>query len=173
MMNGNSEEYIQAYTEVNCLLNCFPQELIDKVPTNVLNMIKSKSEEKYKIQVDTQKRIDENNICKKTKDILAVLKYNYWSTEEEKEWLKNKFAENDETFQEKKIEKSEEPKFDYDSLFKKKKSNIENKEQIVEENVEKIAENKVTENVTMTVHKDTWISKIINKIKSLFRRNKK
>ena len=87
MMSDNKVEYIQAYTEVICLLKYFPKEYIDKLPNKLLEMIQNRSDRKYNINVDVKKDLESQNISKKTKDILVVLKYNYWSTDDEKKYF--------------------------------------------------------------------------------------
>lgn len=96
MMNGNIE-YIQAYTEVNCLLKYFPKEYIEKLPSKLLDMIKKKSNEKYNIIVNVKSNLENQNISKKAKDILVVLKYMYWSNSSEKEYFIKRFYENEKT----------------------------------------------------------------------------
>lgn len=150
MMTDNKVEYIQAYTEVNCLLKYFPKEYIDKLPNKLLEMIQNRSDRKYNINVDVKKDLESQNISKKTKDILVVLKYNYWSTDDEKKYLRKKFYENELAFQDE-ISK----KYNTDNLFKNKTSN------------KKI---EISENVLMVEYKETWFSKILNKIKIIFNR---
>lgn len=150
MMTDNKVEYIQAYTEVICLLKYFPKEYIDKLPNKLLEMIQNRSDRKYNINVDVKKDLESQNISKKTKDILVVLKYNYWSTDDEKKYLRKKFYENELAFQDE-ISK----KYNTDNLFKNKTSN------------KKI---EISENVSMVEYKETWFSKILNKIKIIFNR---
>ena len=100
-MISNDVEYIQACTEVNCLLKYFPKEYIEKIPNKLLNMIKTKSDEKYNITVDLNKDLKSQNISKKATDLLVVLKYNYWSNDTErkaivlKETGENQFIDKD------------------------------------------------------------------------------
>ena len=94
MMNGNNVSYIKAYTEVNCLLEYLPQSYIDKLPKKLIELIKEQSDKQYNINIDTNKSLLEQNFSKKTKDLIAVIKYNYWSTDEEKQRLKNIFRKN-------------------------------------------------------------------------------
>ena len=79
--------YIQAYTEFNCLLEYLPQSYIDKLPKKLIELIKRQSNEQYRIDIDTSKSLLEQEFSKKTKDLIAVIKYNYWSTDEEKQQL--------------------------------------------------------------------------------------
>lgn len=145
MMIGNIE-YVQAYTEVNCLLKYFPNEYINKLPSKLLAMIQEKSDEKYNIIVDVNKDLESQNISKKAKDILVVLKYHYWSDESEKENLKKSFYENELAFQEELSKK-----YNSDNLFKNKKSNE-------------------SENVSIIEHKESWFSKLFKKFKNLFKK---
>ena len=94
MMSGNNIETVQVYTEVNCLLKYFPEEYLKKIPKKLLNIIENKSDEKYNIVIDTKKRLKDQNITQKTRNMLVVLKYNYWSNESEKEHYKKCFYEN-------------------------------------------------------------------------------
>lgn len=148
MMIGNNEEYIQAYTEVYCILKHFPKEFLNKLPAKLLNMIKSNFDEKYQVQVDVKKGLLNQNLSKKAKDILVVLKYNFWSNEDEKEKLKKKLYENETKFQNELSEK-----YNTDNIFKNKDSNS-----TIETN---------TENVSMIEYKETWINKLMNKIQIL------
>lgn len=91
MMTGNNVSYIKAYTEVNCLLEYLPQSYIDKLPKKLIELIKEQSDKQYNINIDTNKSLLEQNFSKKTKNLIAVIKYNYWSTDEEKQRLKNIF----------------------------------------------------------------------------------
>ena len=51
-MIGNNIEYIQANTEIKCLLKYFPINYIKKIPTKLLEMIYRNSDDKYNIDVD-------------------------------------------------------------------------------------------------------------------------
>ena len=116
MMIGNKAEYTQAYTQIECLLKYMPKEYVEKLPKKLINLIHSQSNEMYNIPIDINKKLTEQNFSKKTKDIIAVLKYNYWSTEDEKVALRNIFNENEKKYQEMLSEK-----YNKDNLFKKKK----------------------------------------------------
>ena len=96
----NNIDYIRAYTEVNCLLEYLPKSYIDKLPKNLIELIKKQSNKQYNINIDSNKSLLEQNFSKKTKDLIAVIKYNYWSTEEEKKQLKKIFYENEKQYQE-------------------------------------------------------------------------
>ena len=90
-MIANDVSYIKAYTEVNCLLKYLPQSYIDRIPEKLIKLIQNQSNEQYNINIDTNKSLLEQNFSKKAKDLIAVIKYNYWSTEEERQQLKQIF----------------------------------------------------------------------------------
>lgn len=129
-MIGNNIEYIQANTEIKCLLKYFPINYIKKLPTKLLEMIYRNSDEKYNIEVDLKKGLKNQNISKKAKDMLAVLTYNYWSSETEKKDIIERLNENENTYQKKLREK-----YNPDSIFKdreRKAEAVENSNAMIE-----------------------------------------
>ncbi len=119
-MIGNNIEYIQANTEIKCLLKYFPINYIKKLPTKLLKMIYRNSDEKYNIDVDLKKDLKNQNISKKTKDMLAVLTYNYWSSETEKKDIIERLNENENNYQEELREK-----YNPDNIFKNRETKVE------------------------------------------------
>lgn len=119
-MIGNNIEYIQANTEIKCLLKYFPINYIKKLPTKLLEMIYRNSDEKYNIDVDLKKDLKNQNISKKTKDMLAVLTYNYWSSETEKKDIIERLNENENDYQEELREK-----YNPDNIFKNRETKVE------------------------------------------------
>ncbi len=119
-MIGNNIEYIQANTEIKCLLKYFPINYIKKLPTKLLEMIYRNSDEKYNIDVDLKKDLKNQNISKKTKDMLAVLTYNYWSSETEKKDIIERLNENENNYQEELREK-----YNPDNIFKNRETKVE------------------------------------------------
>ena len=125
-MIWSKEETIQTYTEIGCLLNYFPNSFIKKLPNKLLEVINLKADRKYLIDVDTNKSINEQNISNKTKIILAVLTYNYWSNEKQKDIIRKKLYDNEEIYQSKLAEK-----YNPDNLFKNKETKVETIENLV------------------------------------------
>ena len=146
-MTGTKEETIQTYTEIGCLLKYFPKSFIEKLPNKLLEIISSKADRKYIIDVDTDKSINEQNISNKTKMILAVLTYNYWSNEKQKDIIRKKLYDNEEIYQ-RKLSK----KYNPDDLFKNKATKIET----------------VENSVAMVEYKESIFTKIKNWIKRIF-----
>lgn len=146
-MIGNNIEYIQANTEIKCLLKYFPINYIKKLPTKLLEMIYRNSDEKYNIDVDLKKDLKNQNISKKTKDMLAVLTYNYWSSETEKKDIIERLNENENNYQEELREK-----YNPDNIFKNRETKVEALEN----------------SVAMVEYKESIFSKIKNWFKRTF-----
>lgn len=152
-MIGNNVSYTKAYTEVNCLLKYLPQSYIDKLPKKLIKLIQKQSNEQYNINIDTNKSLLEQNFSKKTKDLIAVIKYNYWSTDEEKKQLKQIFYDNENKYQKELLEK-----YNPNDIFKKKETKVE------------ISQEEVENNVQMVVYKENIFTRFFYKIKNIFRR---
>ena len=153
-MIGNNVSYIKAYTEVNCLLEYLPQSYIDKLPKKLIELIKKQSDKQYYISIDTNKSLLEQDFSKKTKDLIAVIKYNYWSTDEERQQLKKIFYENENKYQKELLEK-----YNPNDIFKKKESKTD-----ISDNIEP--------NLQMVEYKENIFIRLFNKIKNIFRKNK-
>ena len=149
-MTGAKEQTIQAYTEIGCLLKEFPISYIEKLPNKLLEIINDKADRKYIIYVDTTKKINEQKISDQTKKFLAVLTYNYWSNNEQKEILKSKLYINEQAFQNKLS-----AKYSTENLFKS------NRQTIVD--VQK-------EQVQLVKHKENFFIKFLNVLKNIFKR---
>lgn len=156
-MMTNNIDYIIAYTEVNCLLEYLPKSYIDKLPKKLIELIKMQSNEQYNINIDPNKSLLEQNFSKKTKDLISVMKYNYWSTEEEKKQLEKIFYENEKQYQEE-LRK----KYNMDDIFKRKESI--NKDENTTKNID-------VNNLPVEVKKENIFKRIFNCIMKIF--NKK
>ena len=146
-MIWTKEETLQAYTEIGCLLKYFPNSFIEKLPNKLLEIINSKADRKYLIDVDTDKSINEQNISNKTKLILAVLTYNYWSDEKQKDSIRKELYDNEEIYQRKLTEK-----YNPANLFKNKETKVE----------------KIENSVAMVEYKESTFTKIKNWFKRTF-----
>lgn len=151
-MMTNNINYIKAYTEVNCLLEYLPQSYIKKLPKKLIDLIKKQSNEKFNIYIDTNKSLLDQNFSNKTKDLIAVIKYNYWSTDEERKQLKNIFYENENKYQEELLEK-----YNPNDIFKKREQRVK-------------VTNPIDSNTQIALYKENIFTKFLNKLKNLFRK---
>lgn len=148
----NNIIYIKAYTEVNCLLEYLPKSYIDRLPKKLIELIERQSNDQYKINIDINKSLLEQNFSKKTKDLIAVIKYNYWSTEEEKRKLKEIFYENENKYQKELLKK-----YNPNDIFQNRENEIE----LTEENTK--------QNLKMVEYKENIFTKLFYKIKNIFK----
>ncbi len=142
---------MEAYAEVDTILNFMDKEYISEIPEKLRNMFREKKAKDYIKNIVPSKPLEEQELKDETLSILAVLNYNYWCKDEsEKEKILKLYADN-----EKKYQEILQQKFNQDEIFKKNK----------EENKTKDAVNQVQ----MIEYKESFIKRLINKIKSFFR----
>ena len=152
-MITNNPEYTQAYTEVNCLLKYMPYSYINKLPEKLLTLIENQSDDYYYIEIDPEKGLAEQGLSKKAKDLLAVLKYNYWSTDDEKKKLSIIFYENERKYQD-----------EWHIKYNTKEKFKNNEEKLNSTNI-------VKTDTQMVVYKENLFIKILSKIKKFFKKN--
>lgn len=144
--------YAEAATEVLEILNYTQKEYVEKIPKKFLKFLERNSSKTYKPKFDITKPIKELNLKPKTQALLGLIYLRYWADEEGKEKFNQKLNENERGYQKKLQEK-----YSVDNLFKNKTTVIK------QENTQK-------EIQLVTVENKTFIQKIIEKIKNIFRR---
>lgn len=153
-MNSTNTD-IQAFSEVKCILDFLPINYTEKLPKKLLNIIDSLYDEKFKININPNIELKKQNFTEDTKNIIAVLKYNYWcKDDQEKENLARMFKENEDKYQEDLREK-----YNPDNIFKNRTNTFNNS--IIEEN-------ECT--AIVEVKEKSLLRKIFEKIKNLFNR---
>lgn len=106
----------------------------------------------YVFKYDMYKDLDSQNVSTKAKTIIAILFRDYWATEEQR----NKIIEY-EKYDRQRIELAKREKYNPDVIFKK---------QLKPDAIEK----KESENISLIEVKETIITKIIKKLKVLFKK---
>ena len=152
MRENKEESYIIAYSQVSCLIKELPSSYVERIPTKLIDLINNNSDEKYKIKIDKAKKINEQGFSDKARDLVALLKYNYWSTDEEKVKLKEIFDKN-----EKKKEELLEQKYSTDNLFKDKKT--------------KIVTDQQANSTAVVEYKESIFTRLWKSIKGIFRKS--
>lgn len=145
-----SVEYANAYSEVLGILKFISKEDYDKIPESKIELFKVNSNKEYNFVYNPEKTLEEQNVSKRAKAIIGLLFRDYWATEVQREKIINK-QKNDRLI----LEEEKKSLYDVENIFKKR--NTSNEEQVKEE---------VTE---MIVYKENFITKILNKIKNLFK----
>lgn len=140
---------IQAFSEVKCILDFLPIHYTEKLPKKLLNIINSLYDENFKIKINPNIELKNQNFSEDTKNIIAVLKYNYWcKDDEEKENLARMFKENEDKFQEDLREK-----YNPDNIFKNRKN-----------------DDTEVNNLPVVIKKENLFIKVLNYIKQFFKK---
>ena len=142
------ETKVKTLSEMYCILKYFPKAYIEKIPPKILELISHFSDSKYYIDIDTEKALDEQKISVETKNMLIVFKYNYWSSEGEKQKIYDKLDENEMQYQQELREQ-----YNYENIFTTKSAQ----------------ENVVEKNVALIEYKEPIFRSIINKMKKVFK----
>ena len=140
-------EYANAYTEILEILKCIPVEDYNKIPEEKINLFKKNSNKNYTFSYNPRVTLDEQNVLKITKTIIAILFRDYWATPEQKEKIIAK-----ENYDKIKIEKEKAKQYETDYLFKQKVLKTEGIK------------------TNLPVKKQRLFVKIINFIKNIFKR---
>ncbi len=132
-------------------------DLYNKIPDKIKNLVESYNGQ-YKFVYDKTKTLNEQNILQKTKDSIVYIFYSI-ATPEERELVNKNINNYEEKLKKEEEEKRE--KYSYNKLFDNPKS----KTNIVKP-MEQVNNNDNT--ALVKVEKESIITKIINKIKSIF-----
>ena len=166
--------YNNACTEVYAILNDLVEEDYNKIPSEVITAIKENRNTDYVFELDYDIDLKDNILLKETRAILFNLYRDYLTTPEQKEKIVK--MQNEER---QKLEIKKQEKYDSNSIFDKEKqlNNVyeqEETENVVNANsIDYTIQNdiKVNETTALTeVKKESFITKLFNKIKKLFKR---
>lgn len=142
-----SIEYKSSISEVLDIINNMEDIYREKISTKFMEFLVKNQNENYMNHMNPNLEINEQIKGKKTKEILAIIAYNYWYNEEQREEYKKRLKENEEIHQQE-LRKL----YDTDNLFKRNR------------------ESEDTNNMQiMVVQKKKWYQKIFEKIKGIFR----
>ncbi len=150
-------EYIakEVCTELSTIIKYMPKEYQNKIPTNVVGFFEENKSNNYSVNINPNNIFDKSNIKKETLAIIAMLNIKYWCPNENlKKQLIKKYNENEKQYQ-----KEIREVYNSDNLFKNRNKNSDISEV-----------NEVENTVTMVEYKESFISRIINKIKQLFKK---
>jgi len=142
-----SIEYANAYSEVIEILKNISKEDYNKIPIEKINLFETNANKDYKFQYNSALTLDEQNVSKRAKAIIAILFRDYWATTEQREKILAK--QNYDRIQ---SEKNKQEKYNPNNIFRTKTntSQIEN------------------ENTSLIEYKESFFIRILNKIKSIF-----
>lgn len=107
-------EYANAYSEVLEILNHIPKSDYDKIPNNMIEVFTRNNNKEYKFNYDVSKTLNEQNVSKIAKTIIAILFRDYWATPTQREKIIAK-----EKYDIEKMEQEKREIYNPDDLFKK------------------------------------------------------
>ena len=141
------EIYMDAFSEVNAILKIMPSNLFNKIPLKFRQMISEYKNNSYNPRIEEP--VEDYELKEETKIILSLIYRDFLCSDEEKERLKARDAQ--------KLQEEEEQireKYNPDNIFNNRKT----------KNVETVAEP-----VAIVEYKESFFTRIINKIKNIFR----
>lgn len=155
------EEYGEAAVEVLDILDNTNKEDVAKIPPSFIQFLVDNASDDYVVNLDHSKPINELNIKEKTKEILGTIYINWWCDNKQKEQYKKQIEE-----QERKEQEELREKYDPDKMFKNRENmQTSNEIQKMQEDIE--AKDKY---LVVVNQKENIFKKIINKIKSFFKK---
>lgn len=155
MVENISIEYANAYTEVLEILSKMSKNDYNKIPRDMIQVFEIYSNKDYAFEYDFKKDFDQQGISKRAKLILAILFRDYWANDNQREKIIAK-----QNYDRQKLEEEKRKIYNTD-IFKNKENNIET------DGIDNISEQV---NMIQYEHKESIIKKIINKLKSIFRK---
>ena len=154
------QENNDVYKEVFTTLSFFSDDLIDKIPSNVLKTIGNLSQNsKSSFYIDKEKSLKDQDISEDSKNLISLIYYTYIANENEKNELLKLWNENENKYQEELREK-----YNPDNIFKKNNQ----AQHIMQDTILNEVNN---DNVSMVEYKESFFKKFTNKIKTMFHIN--
>ena len=146
-----SENYAYAYKEVIEVLKHTKKEDVCKIPNYKILLYAKYMNNDYNFKIDETKNIEDQNLSKEAKAILANLYRDYWASTYQRQRIKAK-----EQYDFEKILKD---KYNPDNVFKNTKKELQEEMQLSDE-------------MRMTIaYDEKWYHKIQNIIQKLFRKS--
>lgn len=148
-----AENYACAYKEVIEVLKYTKREDVNKIPKSRILLWRINMNKDYDFKIDTTKTLDEQNLSKEAKAIIANIFKKYWATDYQKERIEAK-----EKYDIEQMEKEKYQKYNPDDIFKNRKQTIQQEEV-------------ASKTVSMVEYREPLFKRILNKIKNIFNKN--
>lgn len=121
-----SVEYANAYSEVLEILKYISKEDYEKIPNSKIELFETNYNKDYIFKYNPNKTLDEQNVSKTAKAIIAILFRDYWATEIQKEKIISK-----QNYDRMKLEEERKARYNSNNLFKN------NEKRLIMDNTEK------------------------------------
>ena len=146
--------YHKAYVEVLEILKYVPDESVNKIPKEMLDMFELKKDKNYKYSRDYSKTWEEQKRLDETSAIHSNICRDYWATPTQREKIL-RYEQNELN----KLEQEKKAKYDPDFLFKSKQKKTET----IKNN-----EESYNDNLPIEIKKEHFFNKLINFFKKFF-----
>ena len=148
-----AENYACAYKEVIEVLKYTKREDANKIPKSRILLWRINMNKDYDFKIDTTKTLEEQNLSKEAKAIIANIFKKYWATDYQKERIEAK-----EKYDIEQMEKEKYQKYNPNDIFKNRKQTIQQEEV-------------ASKTVSMVEYREPLFKRILNKIKNIFNKN--
>ena len=153
-------EYANAYSEVLEILKFVSKEDYNKIPKSKIELFNINCNKDYKFVYNPEKTLDEQNVSKRAKAIIAILFRDYWATDTQREKILAK-----EKYDILQLEKVKQEKYNSNDIFKK----CDKKYEVPKENINEYEiKNNVNSNLPIEVKEKSIYRKMINLFKKIF-----
>lgn len=142
-------EYGIAYKEVLEILKYIPIEDYNKIPKDKIELFETNANKDYIFNYDPNKTLNEQNVSKIAKGIIAILFRDYWATETQRQKIINM-----QNYERRKLEEEKLKKYNPDNLFK-------------DSSTENISET-IKEKALIETKKEKFHEKILKLLKKIF-----
>ena len=143
-------EYSNSLYQVSEIINYLSPELKNKIPKKLLTYFEQNKSKNYNWNLDKTKSLKEQDLLENTKEILTMIYKEYLCDEKKKQEIEKVLIENEINYQK--------------SLSKKYSSDVFSKKNRVSVYTDK------TSNVELLKQEESIFKRIINKIKSIFKK---
>ena len=140
-----SVEYANAYSEVLEILKYISKEDYEKIPNSKIELFETNHNKDYIFKYNPNKTLNEQNVSKTAKAIIAILFRDYWATEIQKEKIINK-----QNYDRMKLEEEKRTRYNSDNLFKN------NEKKIIMNNTEEEEELSLIEKNDIKWYEKVW-----------------
>lgn len=146
------KKYARAYTEVLEILKHIPEDELERIPKAELQYYEDNCDKNYKYEYNQELDVDKQAISREANTVIVALYMNYFANENQKGIIEKILKQN--SIEE---EKAKSEKYDVNKIFEKNQQNNE----VNNENLP----------VDISKNENNFIKRIINKIKSLFKKD--
>lgn len=114
-----SVKYANAYSEVLEILKYVSKEDYEKIPNSKIELFETNHNKEYVFKYNPNETLDEQNVSKTAKAIIAILFRDYWATEIQRRKIINK-----QNYDRMKLEEEKKIRYNSDNLFKSNEKNV-------------------------------------------------